>query len=406
MTKRIEWFAIDYHGRFWIEHPGKYRFSLSSDDGSKLYIDDRVVINSDGLHAPQTDVGSISLSGGIHRIRVSYFQGPRFQVALVLLVAGPGEPWRVFNTNEFKPPANPERWAYGDASELGPAPAERKKVVETLREVNDAPAIAALAARPLPHGFEFRTSLLRFAELPLNAQYVLVIELCAAALTASLDPATQSRKLHLQLLALVKNSSGAVVDRFGLDAPYQIAGARFGTARASLLTYTQPLSLAPGRYTVETALLDREGARASASVSEFEVCTPHDGGPGLSSLVLVQSVQSSAGQAPSSDPLVFEGKRVVPRLDKALPPGAKSLVYFVVYPDLTNTGQPRIEVEFLAGGRSLAKQAADLPPAGESGAIPMIIEAAARPGTCTLRITARQGSLSTTQSIDYEVAAR
>jgi hypothetical protein len=55
VTKRIEWFAIDYTGRFWIVQPETYRFSLMSDDGSRLYIDDKLVINNDGVHPPQTD---------------------------------------------------------------------------------------------------------------------------------------------------------------------------------------------------------------------------------------------------------------------------------------------------------------------------------------------------------------
>ena len=33
VTKRQEWFAIDYTGRFWIDKPGLYRFALTSDDG-------------------------------------------------------------------------------------------------------------------------------------------------------------------------------------------------------------------------------------------------------------------------------------------------------------------------------------------------------------------------------------
>jgi hypothetical protein len=55
---------------------------------------------------------SLQLAGGIHNIRVSYFQGPRDTVALVLLIAAPGEDYRVFNTEEFKPPPNPETWAF------------------------------------------------------------------------------------------------------------------------------------------------------------------------------------------------------------------------------------------------------------------------------------------------------
>jgi hypothetical protein len=104
VTKRYEWFAIDYTGRFWIEHPGAYGFVLSSDDGAKLYIDDRLIVNNDGIHPVKDEKGMAELSGGVHRIRVSYFQGPAAGVALVLKVAPPGEKLRIFSTDEFKPP--------------------------------------------------------------------------------------------------------------------------------------------------------------------------------------------------------------------------------------------------------------------------------------------------------------
>ncbi len=111
VTKRFEWFAIDYRGRFWVEKPGIYTFALLSDDGSKLYIDGEERIDNDGWHLPEEKRVEVELKPGIHRIRVSYFQGPKFQVALVLKVAGPGEQLRVFSTDEFKPPPNPENWS-------------------------------------------------------------------------------------------------------------------------------------------------------------------------------------------------------------------------------------------------------------------------------------------------------
>jgi len=112
VTKRTEWFAIDYTGRFWIADPGTYRFNMLSDDGAKLYIDDQVVIDNDGLHAPLWKDGSVDLAGGLHRIRVSYFQGPKWAIALVLKVAGPGRQLRVFSTDEFKPPPDPGQWRF------------------------------------------------------------------------------------------------------------------------------------------------------------------------------------------------------------------------------------------------------------------------------------------------------
>jgi PA14 domain len=109
VTDRFEWFAIDYNGNFWIEQPGKYRFLLASDDGSKLYIDNKLIIDNDGLHAIQTEVGVVNLKAGSHHLRVSYFQGPRDRVALVLGVERPGEEeWHIFNTREFLPPRKPE----------------------------------------------------------------------------------------------------------------------------------------------------------------------------------------------------------------------------------------------------------------------------------------------------------
>jgi hypothetical protein len=126
ITDRNEWFAIDYTGRFWIETPGKYNFALESDDGSKRYIDGKRVIDNDGIHPTRAYSGSAKLSGGIHGIRVSYFQGPRTYLALVLAVKGPDDDdYRVFSTTEFKPPSNPADWKYGTPDDLEKKPGKR-----------------------------------------------------------------------------------------------------------------------------------------------------------------------------------------------------------------------------------------------------------------------------------------
>ena len=118
VTRRFEWFAINYAARFWIEKPGKYSFELLSDDGSALYIDGRRIINNDCMHPPISVSKSIRLDGGLHDMRVGYFQGPRWHVALVLRIRPPGEQWRIFNTDEFRPPPNPADWKYANSRNL------------------------------------------------------------------------------------------------------------------------------------------------------------------------------------------------------------------------------------------------------------------------------------------------
>lgn len=151
VTRRFEWFAINYTGRFWIEKPGRYKFALMSDDGSKLYIDDQLVIDNDCQHEPDVRAATIPLGGGAHRIRVAYFQGPRDCLALILAVAGPEEPWRVFNTDEFKPPSNPDDWKYGSLGDLKVPPnpdADRTRLSDVLgkQAKKSAPAKSDQAA--------------------------------------------------------------------------------------------------------------------------------------------------------------------------------------------------------------------------------------------------------------------
>ncbi|RUM88701.1 MAG: hypothetical protein DSZ23_04230 [Thermodesulfatator sp.] len=84
ITNRFEWFAIDYKGQIFIPRAGTYTFSLLSDDGSRLLIDNRTVIDNDGIHPPREKTGKVFLKRGLHSMEVQYFQGPRYQVALVL----------------------------------------------------------------------------------------------------------------------------------------------------------------------------------------------------------------------------------------------------------------------------------------------------------------------------------
>ena len=101
---RFEWFAIDYTGRIWITKAGRYKFVLESDDGSALFVDNRLVIDNDGIHPVQRKKGSVHMKPGVHEIRVAYFQGPRFHLALRLEIGAPGQGMRVFSTADFSPP--------------------------------------------------------------------------------------------------------------------------------------------------------------------------------------------------------------------------------------------------------------------------------------------------------------
>jgi hypothetical protein len=103
VTSRREWFAIDYHGKFFVSEPGDYRFSLTADDGQKLMIDDQQLIYNDQIHTATTTSHPIHLATGNHTIRVAYFQGP-MRTALKLEVKPPGKAPRLFDLRDFAAP--------------------------------------------------------------------------------------------------------------------------------------------------------------------------------------------------------------------------------------------------------------------------------------------------------------
>jgi glucose/arabinose dehydrogenase len=53
---------------------GTYTFRLTSDDGSKLWIGDQLVIDHDGLHGNVPKDGTIDLAAGLHPLRVEHFE--------------------------------------------------------------------------------------------------------------------------------------------------------------------------------------------------------------------------------------------------------------------------------------------------------------------------------------------
>ncbi len=50
-----------------------YTFSLNSDDGSRLWIDGKLVVDNDGLHGAVTKMGSAPLAKGAHKIEIGWF---------------------------------------------------------------------------------------------------------------------------------------------------------------------------------------------------------------------------------------------------------------------------------------------------------------------------------------------
>lgn len=99
-------YAVRYTSHLQIVKEGQYRFSLGSDDGSKLMIDGTVIVDCDGIHSHQTKEGKAVLAAGFHEVVVEYFQGGG-EATLEVSISGPGLPQQSLGGMVFMEPKVP-----------------------------------------------------------------------------------------------------------------------------------------------------------------------------------------------------------------------------------------------------------------------------------------------------------
>jgi hypothetical protein len=75
VRRREQNYALRFSGYLEIKTAGSYTFSLGSDDGSRLLIDGKMVIDVDGIHGVITKEQAVELEPGMHRVDVLYMQG-------------------------------------------------------------------------------------------------------------------------------------------------------------------------------------------------------------------------------------------------------------------------------------------------------------------------------------------
>jgi len=82
MMTRLTDFAVRFTGFLVIpktralgkKYGSKWSFKVYSDDGSKLYIDKKLAVNNDGVHAFRGKAASVTLAKGQHHVKIEYFQ--------------------------------------------------------------------------------------------------------------------------------------------------------------------------------------------------------------------------------------------------------------------------------------------------------------------------------------------
>ena len=68
-------FAVRFIGTIELADAGDYTFYVSSDDGSRVFIDGQLVVDNDGQHPLIEKQAQVTLAAGVHDIELAFFQG-------------------------------------------------------------------------------------------------------------------------------------------------------------------------------------------------------------------------------------------------------------------------------------------------------------------------------------------
>ena len=228
----------------------------------------------------------------------------------------------------------------------------------------------ALNTKPLPRQFEFHAAALEFRPGLERSQFSLAVE--APERELAMVEEGKSARLHLAITALVKDENGQVVEKISKDIHYEVPAAKAAGFRRGAVSFTAPFFLAPGRYTLETAAVDRQNRKASVRRSLLVV--DPSSGLSMSDVSLVRRVDTLEGPGNAADPLQARGGKVIPELSDSIASnsGGALQFYAVAYPPAPVDAPIEMSVEIARDGQTVARAPAATVPPDRSGAAPVL----------------------------------
>lgn len=229
----------------------------------------------------------------------------------------------------------------------------------------------AINTRPLLKQFDFHAATLQFRPGTDRRQLAFVFQAPSRDLSIVKDK--EWAKVHVCVTALIKNDQGQVVEKISKDIPYQVPVGKTSELQRGVVSFTAPFLLLPGRYTLETAAVDRESMRASVRRSMLVV--GQASGLSMSDVSVVRRVDAIQGPASDSDPLQARGGEVTPEISDSVSPAAGGQVQFyaVGYPPAPVDAPVEANIEIWRDGQAVLRSPVSAIPPDANGAASILV---------------------------------
>jgi hypothetical protein len=272
-----------------------------------------------------------------------------------------------------------------------------------MLQASEIQCLKALDEVPRPRAFQFRREAIRFNDIGGQAQYQLVVEIPSSVPRLTMQSDGKLLTGGISVLALVKDQSGNVIDKLSRSPGLQVAPSNLERFQQVPLTFTLPVAVPPGQFSVEIAVVDPSSHRASTEVLPLTAAPATS--PEVSDIVLVGALQKS--QASGENPLSFADQRVTPSLQRSFSAEKlKDLPIFFAVHRRAGDDVPEVRLELRRDGRLLAAvipaaQAGDTPE--EMPYLATIPIARLAKGVYDVVVEARSGTRRNERKVQFEL---
>ncbi len=271
----------------------------------------------------------------------------------------------------------------------------------------ELPLLGALGSTPLPHAFDFESGALHFRGDGHDQVMGFLIDLPLKNITLKHDIPSGVYTGGLVYEALIKNESGEVVKKLHGDVPVSLRQDQLLSFQQSRFSDTEYFDVPAGRYTIETAALDKQTGQTSARKSVLVVPKSRSV-LALSSVALIRSWKPKEPDAAADDPFVYDGKSMTPTLTPVVSKAGSTALplYAAIYPDQSNPAKPQVTVQFIRDGKvrqvGLLTGSVPLGSADSDGRIQYVANAPIaqfEPGNYEVRLVVTQGAETAQESL-------
>lgn len=220
----------------------------------------------------------------------------------------------------------------------------------------EMPLLKILTQTPLPADVPFHAALLNLGDQPEGKVSTVAVEIPYSSLEIRDDPSTEISSASLTILALVKDQSGMIIDRFSEDIPRRRIAKKSEMDALGAISFARHFNSPPGQYILEAVVTDHYSGKSGAQRASFEVPSSY-GPPTLSNLLLVRNTEPIHADDDPSEPLRHGNSRVIPNLSGQLLPNAKDVsIFFSAHSDPHAPVAASITIQVFFDGKPLGGQ--------------------------------------------------